>query len=303
MKVIKPNKLTAASLTSTNAVETVAAWNAATNYTVGALALRTTTNRIYECLIAGVSAVTPEASELLAIQGWLDTGPTNKQAVLDEQVNTKSTATTSLVFTVATGPCNSIALFGITNAYAAQVTVRSSLGGAVVFTSTNTLDGTIINDWYEYFFELGVPKPDLILTGIPPFYSAHATVTLTGFSGDKVGCGVFVAGNEFDLGVTQYGASAGIIDYSKKETDEFGNTLFVRRAYSKRMSVKLELPNSKLNKIQFVLAELRATPCAWMGAPVAGFDPLTVYGFYRDFSIDVEYFDHSLCNIEIEGLI
>ena len=52
-----------------------------------------------------------------------------------------------------------------------------------------------------------------------------------------------------------------------------------------------------------VLAEVRATPCAWLGVDVAGFDPLTVYGFYKDFSIDIAYFYTSRCNLEIEGLI
>jgi len=62
------------------------------------------------------------------------------------------------------------------------------------------------------------------------------------------------------------------------------------------------LPNTKLNKVQRVLADLRATPCAWIGTDVAGYEPLTLYGFYRDFSIDVAYPTTSYCSLEIEGL-
>jgi hypothetical protein len=304
MIVLKPNKLSASSLISTNAVETVALWNAATNYTVGTLVRRDTTNRIYECLTAGVNADLPEVSAALATGArWLDTGPSNKYAILDEQIATKTSATTQLTFVIAPTACTSVALFGIEGAYSATITVRDGVAGPIVFTKTQALDATLITDWFEYFFELSVPKPDLIVTGIPPYHNAHVTVTLTGTTGVTVKCGVFLAGFTYDLGATNYGASAGIIDYSKKDTDEFGNTAFVRRAYSKRLSAKLDVPNTKLNKIQYVLAELRATPSAWMGTNEFGYDPLTVYGFYKDFSIEVQYADWSACSLEIEGLI
>jgi hypothetical protein len=94
----------------------------------------------------------------------------------------------------------------------------------------------------------------------------------------------------------------GIVDYSKKDTDAFGVTTFTRRAYSKRMSAKMMLENAQINKVQRVLADLRATPCAWIGTDVTGFEPLTVYGFYKDFSIDVAYATTSYCSTEIEGL-
>lgn len=303
MIVLKPNVLPASALVSTNAVETVALWNAATNYTVGTKVRRDTTNRIYENLIAGVDATLPEVAVLQSTPRWLDLEPSNKYAILDEQVNSTTKTTTTQVFTIATTACTAIALFGIKGAHTAAVEVRNGAGGPVVFTKTQALDATIITDWFDYFFELSIPKPDWIVTGIPPYSNAHVTVTLTAASGVTVECGVFLAGFTYDLGATNYGASAAIIDYSKKETDEFGNTTFVRRAYSKRLNAKLDVPNAKLNKIQYVLAELRATPSAWMGTNEFGYDPLTLYGFYKDFSIEVQYADMSVCSLEIEGLI
>lgn len=304
MRVIKPVEIDSAKFTSTNAVETVSLWNAATNYTVGATARRDTTNRVYENLVGGVDAALPEVSQYSAIPIWLDIGPTNRWAMFDPQVNTATVATSPLTITIAPGFCNSIAIFGIYNAHTARVTVKPSSGGYVVYDSGNiSLDATIITDWYEYFFELGIPKPDFVLTDLPPYFNAHVTITLTGVSGSQVKCGVVSAGNAYDLGDTQWGASASIIDYSIKETNAFGETLFVKRAYSKRLTTELLIPNSRLNKIQYILAEVRATPCAWLGVPVPGFDPLTLYGFYKDFSVVVDYLDYSRCNLEIEGLI
>lgn len=304
MRVIKPNKFSDATLISTNAVETVGLWNPATSYTKGTTVRRDETHRIYENMIEGTDAETPEVAQLAELPRWLDIGPSNRWAAFDNQINTASVATDSITFTIAPGVCNSISVFGIYNAYKARVTVKSSASGPQVYDSGDMqLDATIITDWYEYFFELGVPKPDFVLTNLPPYFYGHVTITLTGLPGAQVKCGVILAGNAYELGATQYGAKASIIDYSVKESDDFGETLFVKRPYSKRLEVELELPNTRLNKIQYILAELRATPCAWLGVPCRGYDPLTVYGFYRDFSIVVDYHDRSRCSLEIEGLI
>lgn len=298
--VVKPNAIT---LLSTNAAHTCAAWAAATSYVVGDHVYLAATQRIYECLIAGVNATSPDVAALEAVPRWLDFGPTNPYAVMDGQVNTRTYATTQLVVTVATGPATSIALFGIVNAYEAVIDVRSSDGGALVYTRTVKLDGTKITDWYEYFFELYVPKPEVILTDLPPYYNAAVTITLNGTTGAQVGCGVVIAGKSYFIGDAQYGAGASINDYSRKETDEFGVTTFVRRAYSKRMSLKTVINNALLNKVEYVLAEVRATPCAWLGMPVAGYDPLNVFGFYKSFDIEIQYADYSQIAFEIEGLI
>ncbi len=304
MRVIKPNKFTDAVLVSTNAVETVAVWNSGSTYAKGNLARRDNTHRIYENLIPGTSFSPPEVEQFAEVPSWLDVGPANRWAAFDNQINTTTVATTELTFTIAPGFCNSIAVFGIYDAYKARVTVKTSAGGSQVYDSGDMqLDATIITDWYEYFFELGIPKPDFVLTDLPPYFNAHITITLTGLPGAQVRCGVILAGNAYELGATQYGAKASIIDYSVKESDDFGETLFVKRPYSKRLEVEMELPNTRLNKIQYILAELRATPCAWLGVPCQGYDPLTVYGFYRDFSIVVDYHDRSRCSLEIEGLI
>jgi hypothetical protein len=181
------------------------------------------------------------------------------------------------------------------------VTVRDGLAGPVVYgPSVIALDGTIIADWYQYFFEPSVQLAEVALTDLVPYQDAHITITLDGTG--TVECGICLIGTFYTLGDTEFGATVSIIDYSRKETDTFGVTTFVRRAYSKRMNARMMLDTAQINKVQRVLADLRATPCAWIGTDESGFEPLTVYGFYRDFSIDVAYPTKSYCSLEIEGL-
>ena len=295
MKVVKPTTLTAAMLVSTDAAETYSAWNAATAYVLDDIVLRTTTERLYQRLVAGTTATAPESDTT----NWLDIAPSNKWAMFDGEISTATTKSTSLTVVLKPGYVNSLALFGLVGSNLA-VTVRDALAGNIVYTLSQDLDGTIIADWYQYFFEPVVQLAEVVLTDLPPYGDAHITVVLTGTG--TVECGICLVGTFYTLGDTQYGASVGIIDYSRKVTDEFGITTFVRRAYSKRMSAKLMLDNVQMNKVQRVLADLRATPCAWIGVDDTTYAPLVIYGFYKDFSIDVAYPTMSYCALEVEGL-
>ena len=298
MQVIKPTTMTPAMLVSTDAVEAYADWIAATAYIAGNRVVRTTTNRIYERLIAGTTATLPE----LDLVNWLDFGPTNKWAMFDAQTSTQTTATTSLTVTVATGIIDSVALIG-TSADQVSITLRDGLGGPVIYSASMGLAGDIATDWYQhFFFDPLVRRTQGVFQGLPPYGSSHLTITMSG--GGAIALGNVVFGRKSDLGDTQYNPSSGITDYSRKTTDDFGVTTFVRRDFSKRLSASLMIDNLQLNRIQRTLYDLRATPCVWIGSDLPEFDEaLVVYGFYKDFSTVVAYLQNSYCSLEIEGLI
>jgi hypothetical protein len=295
-KVIKPTTLTSAMLVSTTAVETYAEWAAGTAYALNAYVTLAATNRTYQC-IQGPSTGNPPATSPLY---WSDVGPTNKWAMFDGEISTQTSKATALTVVLKPGYVNSLSLFGMEGTNL-TVTVRDALAGEVVYGPISiNLDGTVIDDWYQYFFEPYVQKGDVVLTNLPPYGDAHITITIA--SGGDAKCGTVSLGTFYKLGDTLTGAVASIIDFSRKTTSAAGVTSFERRDFSKRMSLQIMLPNSQLNKVQRVLADLRATPCTWVATEAPGFEPLTVYGFFRDFSIDVAYHATSLCSIEIEGL-
>lgn len=295
MKAIKPTAITSAMLVSTTATETYSAWNAATAYVVGNIVLRTATERLYERLISGTTATAPESDTT----NWLDIGPSNKWALFDNYTSTQTTQATPLTVVVKPGLVNSLALFALEGT-TLTITVRDGLAGPTVYTYTQSLDGTVLADWYQYFFEPYDPVTDVVLTDLPPYGDAHITMDIAAATTSK--CGILAVGTVYPLGDTLGNASASITDYSAKTTDAFGTTSFVVRAFSKRMGAKFMLSNAQLNKVQRVLSDLRATPCVWVGTSSQSFAPLTVFGFYRDFSIDVAYNTTSFCSLEIEGL-
>lgn len=298
MRVIKPITVTDASFINSTVAEPAAgetAWNAATAYALGARVIRTQTHRVYERLVAGTTATAPE----LDVVNWADVGPTNRWAMFDEQVSTATSTTSPLTITLAPGYVNALALLGLVGSQA-QITVTDGPGGATVYSKTISLDGTQIGNWYEYFYEPYVQVAEVVLTDLVPLSTARLSVTITGTG--TVACGYVCVGTSYELGDVEYGVGLGIIDYSRKDTDEFGVTTFVRRDFSKRVSARLMLPNAQLSRVNRVLSDLRATPAVWITSDDSQYAAATVFGFFRDFSIEIAYPTQSLCSLEIEGL-
>ena len=295
MKLIRPIEVADAMLVSNSATNVDANYSAATSYAINGRC--TYARRIYQSLQAANLGHTPDVSSTW----WVDAGPCNQWAMFDQQISTETQATNTLSFTVATGMIDAVALVGVT-ATSAQVVVRDGLGGAIVYDSSMSFSGDIPTDWYQYFFfDPLTASAQGVFNDIPPYVSAHATITLT--SGGAVQVGAVVFGLSSDIGSAQYGASAGIVDYSRKDTDAFGVTTFVKRAFSKRMTVQLMLDNAQLNRVQRLLYGVRATPCVWIAAPDPRYaEALSVYGFYKDFSATIAYPTTTLYSLEIEGL-
>jgi hypothetical protein len=295
MKVIKPVALSDALFVSSTAPEAdYAVYVPATNYAVGNRVIYN--HVVYESVQTPNTGNTPGLFPLF----WAVVSPTNRWAMFDSEVSTQTALASPLTVVIKPGYVNSLALFGLEGTQLA-VTMRDGAAGPVVYSKTVSLDGTIIADWYQYFYEPSVQKGEAVLTDLPPYADGHITVSITG--GGTVKCGTLLVGTVYPLGDTQYGAQAGILDFSRKDTNATtGVTTFTKRKFSKRMSASMMLDNGQLNKVQRVLADLRATPCAYIGTDFEGYEPLTIFGFYRDFSLDIAYPTTSLFSLEIEGL-
>jgi len=302
VKLIKPTLVTDSNLSSSTVAENdYSAWSSATTYNTGDRVIRTSTHRIYESLVDSNLNNTPEDNLTGTTPKWLDIAPTNRWAMFDDVVGTATSVTSPLTVVFTPGTVEGIGLLELTGSQV-DITLKDAVGGTTVYSKTIDLDGTIITSWYDWFFEDYIQLTDIVVTDLPAnYYNGELTLSLTG-SG-TVSCGVCKFGKLYNLGETQWGATAGIKDYSRKDTDVFGNTIILERSYAKRNDFKIEMSPIDFNRMYRVLADLRATPCVWIGTELTGFTPLVSYGFYNDFSIDVAYFSMYYCSLEIEGLI
>jgi hypothetical protein len=296
MHVIMPNQITPGMVISSTATDSTPDWSSSATYSTGNRVLYQ--QYIYESLQNANTGKQPDISPTF----WLRVSPSNRWAMFDTSNSTKTVAAAPLTVKVkfTNTIIDSLAFFGLSGT-SLTVTIVDTQTNNTIFNQTYDLDDTIIIDWYTYFFEPYDFREDLLVLNIPPYGNTEVTVTLSSGS-TNVGIGTMIAGNLITLGGTQYGVNVGIKDYSVKETNDFGDITFVRRAYSKRMSASVFVYNSDLRRVHRVLTDLRAVPAVWIGSEDSRYEPTVLYGFYKDFSTEISYPDASIMNIELEGL-
>lgn len=299
MIIVRPDDI-ASTLTSSNVLENdYPVWVAGTTYALEARVIVLSTHKVYESAVAsnvGNDPVTTVGDK------WLEVGMTNKYKMFDSLYQTQTENTSSIVASFGTtGEYGAINTASFLNILCESVTIVGSYDSAEVYNKTvSTIDYSNVIDVYDYLFAPILVKKDITITDLPNFIDATYTVTLSG--GGTVKCGVLLFGYGQDLGCTLYGATSGIVDYSVKETDEWGNITLVKRAYSKRINMNVIVPSSAMPFLVDTLTELRATPTLFIGAENTDYNNFTVYGFYRDYTIGLSNPTVSDLQIEIEGL-
>ena len=296
--IVNPLTITDAMLTASTVTEAdYSVWSGSTTYALGARVIVLSTHKIYQSLQASNLNKEPTAQPLW----WIEVSPTNKWACFDTSVSTQTKKSGSLSYTLAPGQVvNAIAALNITNASSLTISMSSILAGGVVYSKTIDLSSVpSYASWWTWFYGSKITPTQSISTDLPSYTDCVITVTLTG--GSSLGVGILMLGQQraFGLGI-QYGARVGIQDYSRKEKNDFGDTVLVQRAFAKRANFDLILEKYETDQLQNFLSDIRATNVLWIGTDE--YESTTVFGFYKNFDILISYPERSDCSLEIEGL-
>ncbi len=297
MRVIKSTPITDAMIVSSDIAEPDAGeviWAAATAYAVGALAYRPN-HRIYRRRVAGTTATVPESDAV----NWELAGSTNRWAMFDPEISTQSERASSLTVVLDMGVADSLALANLQGS-TAEITVTDGAGGPVVYHRLVDLEASSIYDWYTYFFEPFGQATALVLQDLPPYTNARLTVVITGPG--TVACGTLLFGAAYQIGASQLGMAAGIRDYSRKTTDAYGLVTYERRRFAKTLRGQVVLDMGAFNGVHRLLESLLGLVCVWLGDDDGELEPLTAIGFYKDFSLTVNYGTRGYYSLEIEGM-
>lgn len=298
MYALQPVPITAGKIISSNAVEQHDEWDIGDTYAKGERAVIESELSEYESLADANTGNDPRTT---LGSKWLRSGPSNKGAMFDKSVSTMTTATNDLTVVVAPGVVTNALGFVNLQGAMLDVTVRDGSGGDVVYQRSESLDGSIVLDWYGYFFAPFNARTEVVMTDVPPYASAHIEAKVTG--GGAVGVGVMIVGNIHEIGWTQYDAAFGINDYSQLEEDRWGNATFAEgTTYSRNMDLQVMVKNVRLHYVARLLAQLRQTPTLWIGSQDPRYQPLIVFGFVRSWRAAIPYPNESLIDLQIKGM-
>jgi len=294
MILVPPVEISGSKIQSTNApLSDFPAYNNATAYAVGALV--TFGNRDYEALVA-TTGVAPNTDPLT----WLDLGASNRFKMFDGKFTGATSAPGTLDVTINPGEViNGLSLFGLVG-NTLQIIITDPIDGVVYNRTVLLQDNSSITNYYAYFFDPIVQRSDLSMLDLPNYRTATIRLIVNAGTG-TASIGELVVGRQARIGTALYGTSAGIIDYSRKERDEFGNPIIVERAFSKRSDYDVAVETASVASAQSLLARYRARPIVYIGDPAR--PETVVYGFFRQFNIVLSSPAISDCTIEVEGIV
>jgi hypothetical protein len=265
-------------------------------------------HKIYESLVAGNKSNYPPTDVLAAVPKWLEVSSTNRWKMFDLTYESQTSNADIITVTLTPGEiCDSVVLLNL-EASRITIVVTDPTDGEV-YNQTIFLEASETVVWGTdeqwgtdevwqggSYIEI-IEKVGLKLD-LPPYTNASITITI--LSADATAkCGTLIIGRKKTLGITEWSPSVGIIDYSIKEADTFGNFSVVARAYSKRASCVFAVNTVSHVEVLRLLTLYRTTPLIWILSD--DYNTTIVYGFYKEFTISL---GHTLseCDINIEGM-
>lgn len=271
-------------------------YSAATPYAKGDRVIVTANHKVYESLQDTNTGKTPGVD----LTWWAEVSMTNRWKMLDLSSTTETVMGTTAYYEFKPGRAvSAVGFINFRGISTARVRLIDPLFGTVYDRTLNLTASPTTSSWYAWFFEPRTNMLQVTVMDLPSYPNATLRLDFECFSTGSLGTLVFGISRSFGLGA-QYGARLGIQDFSRKERNEWGDTILVQRAFAKRASLSTEIPNSQLDNVFTLLAELRATPCLWIGTDE--FQSFNIFGFYNSFEIGVQYSDYSELTIDIEGL-
>ena len=297
MRIVTPQPITPANLTASNVTITETLWTAGT-YATGVQRYEGTT--LYEVIASPSTTDQPSVGAALTVPTWKAISAINRYKMFDNVISTQTSRTGTIVVTVVPAQvANAVAFFGLAG-NTINVTMTDPIEGTVYNQTKSLQDNTLITDWYAYFFEGIYQKEDAVFADLPSYINGSIIVTINAGAGTAK-CGEMVMGRQQTLGVSNFGTSVSIQDYSIKTVDDFGNVIIQQRAFSKRADYDVTVETPLVSAVQKLLADIRTTPTVFIGEDDK--PETVVYGFYKQFNIVISTPSISDCSIEVEGLV
>lgn len=295
-----PFGITDAMLTSSTVAETdYTAWNAATAYTAGDFAIRTTatTHAIYLRLISGTTATAPEDDAT----NWVRVSATNRWKMFDMLSASPTTGASPLTVVLEPGRISGLAIIG---AVADSVTITLVDGVDTVYSETVSLDQTIIENWDDYFFAEFAQQANVVKLDLPTYSDGVLTVTFTGtgtLSVEKL-----IVGTATEVGVIQSGARVRRRSFTAVERDDFGElTGITRRKSIPLVSQTLFIDKGLARRVRMALDLAKSCPCVFIGFDDdtdAYAELLTFVALCNDYEINLDHPETAVINTELEGI-
>ena len=296
MRIVTPYSVNDAQLTTTNVVNEVADWSAGT-YDLGDQAVDD--NQVYKVVADPSTTDRPSVGAAASPATWALMGWSNQLRMFRDGRDSYSSRNESIGVTLNFAEIvNTLGALGL-QGISATLTVVDSVEGTV-YDETVSLVDIGVDDWWEYFFAPYEFNDTAIFDNMPPYLGADINLSVDAATEtDEVRAGRVIAGYEQPLGVTNYGVSVSILDYSDKQRDGFGNLTLVPRRTVRLVDYDVKVQTNKVDFVVRALENISSTATLFIGDN--SFSSSITFGVYRDLSQGIDSPSISDLTIQVEG--
>lgn len=311
MNIIPPLLIGESNLLSSNiANDEIPLWDATTSYSRGDEV--TYERQIWQSVIAiGETSTGDTPGDISTTPPkWQNTGFSNRWKAFDGRVSDKAKSSNTFVwdgtdyngiyYEILPGEIyDTLIFFGVV---ASRIFIRTTdpVEGVIYDKEIDNISNDGVDNWYSYFFSPIESTSDVIYDDLPSYRQAKIEIGLVTESGADAEVSEIVIGSRIEIGCTRFGPRFGILDFSVKERDDFGNDEIMERGFSKSATFDVRIERNRVDYVQRILSRYRAKPVVYN--VLDGLESSLIYGFYRDFEVILPNINVSRCQIEVEGL-
>ena len=237
--------------------------------------------RVYRCAAEVSTNQYPPANPSV----WIDYGATNSYKMFDDIIGSQTEFIEELTVTVGANLLNSIAILNLDNVSAISLVQTDLNTNEILLEKTINLTDYGVLSLYDYWYKPLLFERDFI--NLELIFSPNAEVKITFSSASTGKVGAVVTGLTDNIGLTLFGTKIKLKDYSKYDVDDYGNTSFSKRGYSRIITGKVIIDTSLVDETLSKLARLRGSLTLFIGDDSNnGFKSLTTLGYISEIEIE-----------------
>lgn len=229
---------------------------------------------------------------------WEDLGYTNKYKCLDQSLNSQTVLDSNIEMSFIVTKVDEIHLFNVVGESVDVVVTRTSDSVEIYNENLPLIDkngGTFYN-WVfnDFVYTTGVHEQVSIA------FEVEVDITINAVN-NEAKIGLVAIGKGDELGGTLYGSSAGIMDFSKKITNETTGEIYLEKGnYKATNNLTVDIEAGRDDYVKDLLTEYRSTPVVFTSS---GKKSLTIFGVYNNFDVVFSTPTLSRLTIDLESLI
>jgi hypothetical protein len=285
-----------AGLVYSNVPLTETAYSSTTSYAAGAQVYDPATYNMYQSLVGSNLG-----NALSDTTKWtpLTTTAVNRRAMFDQYNGTQTSNPEEIIVAVSPQAISQGIYLGNVDASEVRISVVDLVAGLVYQEVQNLVVSNSASSFYNWCFRRIKRKSYAVSVRLPPYANALVTIAIKK-PGGTAKCGMCVVGPLIDVGLSQYGLSREIKDFSTVNFNFDGTSNVTKRGFAKVMSVDLVVKNDQIDTLIEELEAYRQKPVAWV-EPIYG--SACLFGAYVSFKNVLQYPTESVMSLQIQGTV